>query len=122
MAALGWDARFNRPAVRPTPGPAGESTFPPPSIEAVLSQLQRWEQALQAEVQAETDGLASTRDASPSGNVPVASTQALAGNVPVASTQALEAVGTKEEEEEPGGDRDGSDIDMVAAMMAAAMR
>jgi hypothetical protein len=110
MAALGWDARFNRPAVRPTPGPAGESTFPPPSIEAVLSQLQRWEQALQAEVQAETDGLASTRDASPS------------GNVPVASTQALEDMGTKEEEEEPGGDRDGSDIDMVAAMMAAAMR
>ena len=117
MAELGWDARFNRPAVSPTPGPAGESTFvSPPSVEAVLSQLQRWEQALQAEVQAETDSSASACNLS------------LSRHIPAGSTQALEAMGTKKEDDEEkakderGGDRDGSDIDVVAAMMAAAMR
>ena len=114
MAELGWDARLNRPAVSPTPGPAGESTFvSPPSVEAVLSQLQRWEQALQAEVQAETDSSASACNLS------------LSRNIPAGSTQSLEAVGTKHDEEkakdERGSDRDGSDIDVVAAMMAAAM-
>ena len=112
MADLGWDVRCNRPAVSPTPGPTGESTFvSPPQIEAVLAQLQRWEQALHAEVQAETNGLATTCNVSPT------------GGVPAASTQAPEAVSTKEDEkDEPGGDRDDSDIDMVAAMMEAAMR
>ena len=112
MAELGWDVRCNRPAVSPTPGLAGESTFaPPPQIDAVLAQLNRWEQALQAEVQAETDDLATTCNVSPT------------GGVPAASTQAQEAVPTKEDEkDEPGGNRDSSDIDIVAAMMAAAMR
>ena len=103
MAELGWDARLNRPASSSTPGPAGETRCaPPPQVEAVLAQLQRWEHALRAEIQAETDGLASRRRAF--------------ANDPGASAAAEE-----EEKQEAADASDGSDIDVAAAMMAAAM-
>lgn len=103
MAELGWDARLNRPASSSTPGLAGETRCaPPPQVEAVLAQLQRWEHALRAEIQAETDGLASRHKA--------------LGNAPGASTT------EEKEKQEAADDSDGSDIDVVAAMMAAAMR
>ena len=103
MTELGWDARLNRPASSSTPGPAGETRCaPPPQVDAVLAQLQRWEHALRAEIQAETDGLDSRRTA-------------------LAIEPGASAAAEEQEKQEAADDSDGSDIDVAAAMMAAAV-
>lgn len=98
MEHLGWDAQLNRPASLST-GQSGEIKFaPPPQIETVLAQLERWQQAVQTEIQAESE-----------------SSRALDGS-PSVSTERGPTTG--KETNAVGGD----DIEMAAAMMAAAIR
>ena len=106
MVGLGWDARFNRPAAKPS---QEASCADPPDIEAVLGQLQRWQNAVQAETKAESDRPCESRSI---GNTAGGSKE---------RTPGVEA--TKEEKRTPTIDDDGSDGDMaaIAAMMAAAI-